>query len=332
MTTPAVPIEPRRRGPRLGGLIGIAREADPRDVFRAALPVVALAAIYIWIVALQSAALSYDGITLLVSSTVPLIFATIAQMLVIMLGDIDLSIGAFVGLVNVVVARYLATDPGLGVLLMVAAIAGYAILGALIELRRIPSIVATLGASFVWLGLALLVLPSPGGTAPGWLSSLWSSNVPLIPLPLLIAVIVAVAAWLLVRRLPYGVVLRGAGANRQAVQRAGWSMLRIRVTAYGLAGVFGVLAGLATTAVTASGDANASSGLTLLTIAAVILGGGEFSGGIANAVGAVVGAVAIALVGSLLSLLNVSSDYQTGVQGAILIAVLAGRALARRDT
>jgi ribose transport system permease protein len=183
----------------------------------------------------------------------------------------------------------------------------------------------------VWLGLALLVLPSPGGTVPQWLASLWAATPPLIPPPLLIAVVVAVAGWLLVRRLPYGVVLRGAGANREAVQRAGWSMLRIRVTTYALAGCFGVLAGLATTAVTASGDANASSGLTLLTVAAVILGGGEFSGGIANAFGAVVGAVAIALVGSLLSLLDVSSDYQTGVQGAILLAVLAGRAVARRD-
>lgn len=329
MSSPAVPVgsEAARR-PGLGELL---RDLDWRDSFRAALPVIALAAIYIWIVVLQGEALSYDGINLLVSSTVPLIFATMAQMLVIMLGDIDLSIGAFVGLVNVIVARYLASDAALGVLLMAALVGGYAVLGALIEIRRIPSIVATLGASFVWLGLALLVLPSPGGTVPQWLASLWAWSPPLIPLPLLIAVIVAIVGWLLLRRLPYGVVLRGAGANPEAVQRAGWSMLRIRVTAYALAGVFGVLAGLATTAVTASGDANASSGLTLLTVAAVILGGGEFSGGIANAFGAVVGAVAIALVGSLLSLLNVSSDYQTGVQGAILIAVLAGRALARRD-
>lgn len=331
MSTPTVSIEPERRTVRPTALAGRVREVGWRDAFRAALPVMALAAIYIWIVVLQSDALSYDGITLLVSSAVPLVFATIAQMLIIMVGDIDLSIGAYVGLVNVVVARYLAGEAGLGVLMILGLIAGYAVLGALIEIRRIPSIVATLGASFVWLGLALLVLPSPGGTVPAWLASFWSWNPPIIPLPLLVAVIVAFVGWMLVRRLPYGVVLRGAGANPQAIRRAGWSMLRIRMTVYAFAGVFGVFAGLATTAVTASGDANASSGLTLLTVAAVILGGGEFSGGIANAVGAVAGAVAIALVGSLLSLLNVSSDYQTGVQGAILIAVLAGRALARRD-
>jgi len=314
------------------GLRALLRGTNWREAFRAALPVIALAAIYIWIVILQSDAFSYNGITLLISSTVPLMFATVAQMLVIMLGDIDLGIGAYIGLVNVVAARYLSSQAGLGVLLLLALIAGYAVLGALIQLRRIPSIVATLGASFVWLGLALLILPTPGGSVPGWLSSLWSSTPPVVPLPLLIAAIVAVSGWLLVRRLPYGVVLRGAGANPEAVKRAGWSMLRIRMTAYALAGVFGVLAGLATTALTASGDANASSGLTLLSVAAVILGGGEFSGGIANAIGGVVGAIAIALVGSLLSLLNVSSDYQTGVQGAILLAVLAGRALARRDS
>lgn len=304
---------------------------DWADVIRAALPVVALVGILAWIVSLEPDALSYNGLTLLISTTIPLVFATMAQMLMVTIGDIDLGIGAFIGFANVVIARYLVQHAGIGLLLLAGGVAAYGLLGALIHLRRIPSIVGTLGASFVWLGLALLVLPSPGGTVPGFMTTFWAWSPPLVPLPVLIAIVVAIAGWLMVGRLPYGVVIRAAGDDPVAVGRAGWSVLRVRVTVYVAAAILGVLAGVATTVVTASGDANSSAGLTLLSVAAVVLGGGEFSGGIANPIGGVIGAVAISLVAPLLALLNVSSDYQTGVQGAILIAVLAGRALARRD-
>jgi len=175
------------------------------------------------------------------------------------------------------------------------------------------------------------VLPSPGGTVPQFLSDFWAWTPPLIPLPVLVAIAIGLVGYVLIARVPYGVVIRAAGDDPVAVGRAGWSVLRVRVTVYVAAAVLGTLAGLATTVVTASGDASSSSGLTLLSVAAVVLGGGEFSGGVANPVGGVIGAIAISLVAPLLALLNVSSDYQTGVQGAILIAVLAGRAFARRD-
>jgi ribose transport system permease protein len=314
--------------------VAVAAPRGPRFSWREAraaapLPVLAFAAIFIWIVTLESQALSYDGLTLLISTAVPLVFATLAQMLVIMLGDIDLGIGAFIGMTNALVARYLVEEPILGLALLAAAVAGYGLMGLLIQVRRIPSIVCTLGASFVWFGLALLVLPSPGGSVPGWLASFWDWRPPLVPLPVLIAIVAAAIGYLVVARLPYGVVMRGAGDDPVAVGRAGWSVTRVRVTVYALAGVLGVLAGLMTTAVTASGDPGASQGLTLLAVAAVVLGGGEFSGGVARPVGAVIGALAISLVVPLLALLSVSSDYQTGVQGAILIAVLAGRMLIR---
>ncbi|MGH3026224.1 MAG: ABC transporter permease, partial [Gaiellaceae bacterium] len=68
----------------------------------------------------------------------------------------------------------------------------------------------------------------------------------------------------------------------------------------------------------------------LLAIAAVILGGGEFAGGRAVPFGAVIGALSMSLVGTLLSLQNVPSSYQAGAQGLVLILVLAGRAVTRR--
>jgi len=142
-------------------------------------------------------------------------------------------------------------------------------------------------------------------------------------------VLALVGHWLFMRS-SYGVVLRGIGSTPQAVQRAGWSLLTARTALYGLAGLFGLIAGLVLTGLNTTGDANFGAPYTLLSIAAVIVGGGEFFGGIVAPVGAVIGAFIMLLTGSLLSFMNVSTDWQLSVQGAILILVLGTRALQRR--
>jgi ribose transport system permease protein len=104
-------------------------------------------------------------------------------------------------------------------------------------------------------------------------------------------------------------------------------MLRTKVVMYMLAGFFGVLSGLALLGLTTSGDAHVADRYTLYSIAGVILGGGEFIGGRVSPLGAVVGALTLALAGSFLIFLRISPDWQIGAQGAILIIVLALRAL-----
>jgi ribose transport system permease protein len=127
-----------------------------------------------------------------------------------------------------------------------------------------------------------------------------------------------------------GAVLRGSGGNPQAIARAGWSLLKAKVAMYALAGTFGVLSGLTLVGMTTSADANIALRYTLLSIAGVILGGGEFVGGRVSPIGAVIGALTLALAGSLLSFLQISPDWQIGAQGAILIVVLALRTLVNR--
>ena len=100
-------------------------------------------------------------------------------------------------------------------------------------------------------------------------------------------------------RTSYGVVLRGAGGNPQAIERAGWSLLQAKVTMFALAGFFGMLSGLALIGLTTSADANIALRYTLLSIAGVILGGGEFVGGRVSPVGAVIGAMTLTLAGSV---------------------------------
>jgi len=298
--------------------------------YRIVLPVLSLALLLAATFWMQPRAMSYFGLNLLFNLAVPLALATCAQMMVMMVNDIDLSLGAFVSLVACVVATFVHDTPALGFAILVALILCYAALGALIHALDLPAIVVTLGMSFVWGGLALFILPSPGGASPDWLRSLMTVKPPLAPMAVIASVVIAAAGHLLIVRSGIGTVLRGVGGNARSVARAGWPLIRLKALAYGLAGLFGVLAGLALVGLTTSADANIALRYTLLSIAGVILGGGEFVGGRVSPVGAVIGALTLALAASFLSFLRLSPDWQIGAQGAILILVLTARLIFSR--
>ncbi|WP_373504727.1 ABC transporter permease [Aestuariivirga sp.] len=298
-----------------------------RRLLRAALPFISLAVVLVATFIVQPRTMSYFGLNLMLQYAVPIALATIAQMFIITVNDLDLSIGPFVGLVSCIGATLLLDNPAVGILALLVLIAAYGAVGALIHLRNLPSIVVTLGLSFVWLGIAVLILPSPGGKAPAFLKSVMSLQTPVVPFPIIAAIVIGVAVHLALMLSSYGVIARGAGGNPKALTRAGWSMLKTKIVMYMLAGFFGVLSGLSLLGLTTAGDAHVADRYTLYSIAGVILGGGEFIGGRVSPLGAVVGALTLALAGSFLIFLKISPDWQIGAQGAILIIVLALRAL-----
>jgi len=300
-------------------------------LLRTLLPALSLVLVLLGIAWLNPRAISYLGFNLMLNLAVPIALATIAQMFVITINELDLSIGPFVGFVGCVTATWLRDTPLFGVAVLLGSIGVYAMLGALIHLRRLPSIVVTLGMSFVWQGAAILLLPKPGGKAPEWLLALMGLKPPFVPFPIIAAVLIALIAHYGLMRTSYGAVLRGAGGNPVAIGRSRWSLLKIKMVMFGLAGVFGVLSGMALIGTTTSADANIGNGYTLLSIAGVILGGGEFVGGRVSPIGAVIGALTLALAASpLLTFMHIPPDWQVGANGAILIIVLAARVLISR--
>jgi ribose transport system permease protein len=313
-----------RRGNSMNALL------SPR-LLRTLLPALSLALIVLAIAWLNPRAISYFGFNLMLNLAIPIALATIAQMFVITVNDLDLSIGTFVGFVGCVTATWLRDAPLFGALVLLVSIGAYGALGALIHVRKLPSIVVTLGMSFVWQGLAILLLPKPGGKAPDWLLQFMGFKPPWVPFPIIAAVVIAVVAHIGLMRTSYGAILRGSGGNPVAISRAGWSLLKTKVTMFTLAGIFGVLSGMALIGITTSADANIGNGYTLLSIAGVILGGGEFVGGRVSPIGAVIGALTLALAASpLLTFMHIPPDWQVGANGAILIIVLAARALISR--
>ena len=299
----------------------------PSRILRGMLPAVSLFILLVAIYYLNPRAISPLGFQLMFNLAVPIALATIAQMCVITVNDLDLSIGAYVGFVVCVAATWLHDRPAVGLLMLAGGIVVYVLIGALIHLRNLPSIVVTLGMAFVWLGLAILILPRPGGHSPAWLAALMKLKTPWVPFPILAAVLIAVLAHFALMRSSYGSILRGSGGNPQAIERAGWSLLKAKMTMFGLAGFFGMLSGLALIGLTTSAQANVAERYTLLSIAGVILGGGDFVGGRVSPIGAVIGALTLTLAAPFLTFLRISPDWQIGAQGAILIIVLAFRVL-----
>jgi ribose transport system permease protein len=293
---------------------------------RAVLPVLSLTLVLSGIAFLNPRAISYFGFNLMLNLAIPIALATVAQMFVVAGNDLDLSIGPFVGFVSCVAATWLHDAPLLGIAILICSVATYAAIGALIYLRNLPSIVVTLGVGFVWQGLAILVLPNPGGSAPVWLQAAMGVKPPFVPFPILAAVAIAAVVHFGLMGTSYGAVLRGSGGNAAAIGRAGWSLLKIKMFLFALAGLFGVLSGLALIGITTSADASIGNGYTLLSIAGVMLGGGEFLGGRVSPIGAVIGALTLALAASsLLTFMHIPPDWQVAANGAILIIVLAAR-------
>jgi len=275
--------------------------------------------------------LSAFGLDLLLGSAVALTLIALAQMFIVGGSEIDLGVGAFAGVTNVISATLLVDAPAVGAVALLGAWLGYALIATVIHARKIPAIVVTLGASFIWVGTGYSLQPTPGGGSPEWLSALFTWQIPGVPTTVVLIALAAAAA-VLIDRSPLGVVLRGFGNNAGALERGGWSVLRYAVIRYLIAGAFGLVAGLSLTAINTASDINAGGPFTLLSIAAVVMGGCALLGGIISPLGVAVGAVTLSLIGALLGTLGVSTNYNAAVQGGLLLLILVLRmAVDRRE-
>ena len=296
-----------------------------------AAPFIGLVLVFAVMIAANPSVASVFGLDLLLMPALSLVLVTEAQMFVVGGSEIDLGVGAFAGLVSVLSATWLHDQALLGAAAIFAALALYALIGAIIQGRKIPAIIVTLGASFIWAGLGYSIQPTPGGTSPEWLAAMtnWSIS-PYVPTSVVLIAAVALLGAVLDRS-PLGVILRGFGSNPNAMVASGWPPIRFAMVRYLIAGAFAAAAGLSLTSINASSDINSGNSYTLLSVAAVVMGGCALTGGIIAPNGVVIGAVTLALIGALLGALGVSSDFNAAAQGAVLIALLAMRYLARSE-
>jgi ribose transport system permease protein len=292
-------------------------------------PAAVLVVLFVVYVAVQPSVLSLLRVNTIADEATAVAVAAAGETLVVLAGGFDLSVGAALALVNVLIATRIQDSTGSQASMVVVALAVGAgiglVNGLLVTVLRIPSIVATLAMSFFWGGVALLILSQPGGAVPEQFVFWFTDNAGGVFPNALILLIVVVLLWLYLKRTRLGRALYAVGGDPAAAAANG---IRVRVTtmaAYTLGGLLYGLAGAFLTAQSASGDPNVGGPLLLSIFAAVVIGGTAFGGGKGDLVGSIIGAFILYLISDVLFALGVSSFYTNILNGAVLLlAVLAG--------
>jgi ribose transport system permease protein len=268
-------------------------------------------------------------------SLTPLIFLAVAQTLVVISGNIDLSIGAIMSLVAAFIVTRLAEDSGAGQFLLVLTsgvvigmVAG-GVNGVLTAVARLPSFVTTYATSYVYAGAALWILPRPGGSMPLELARSYRSTAPLgLPIGLWVIAVV-MALWLLLRSTRFGTFLYAIGGDPRSAFASGVPVNAHRFVPYAMAGGIAACAALCLTLSTGSSDARIGDAMTLNSIVAVVLGGTYMSGGWGGVAGSVLGVLILGFVRNTVAFANIDSWYQPLVDASIVLVALASPGLIR---
>lgn len=270
----------------------------------------------------------FAGVQGLAISVLPLAFAAVAQACAVIGRGIDLSIESMMALTSVVAAVMMdGRSEGFAVLVVAGVLLLGLVLGAvngsLVVFTRVPDIVVTLAMLFVWAGCALLVLNTPGGGSANWLRQLTLGPIvaPWLPKAAVVLFVVVAVIWIPIRRSRLGLSIYAIGSNPLAAYRSGVSVGRTKIVSYMLAGLFSALGGLALTASTGIGTP-VPGPYTLMSVAAVVLGGVSLAGGRGGVFGPVIAVVILQLLRTDMTFLNVDTNLATVVQGLILVGVV----------
>lgn len=241
---------------------------------------------------------------------------------------IDLAIGPLVVFVNVTVVQWLVPNGFTNEFEVFAfaialAVAFEVLQGLIINVVRLQPIIVTLSGYLVLGGVNLVVLPQAGGTVPPWLGDLGAPSAFLSPA--LYVLVGCFALWAVLSRTRFLSNLRLVGGNERAGFVAGMRLVPTRIGAHALAGVYAGVAGVFLTGLLQSADPTAGSSETLMAVTALVVGGVSLAGGRGGALGALLGALDIFLIGDVLATfqLGEGSSYATeATYGLVLVAAL----------
>ncbi len=297
------------------------------------LALLVLLAVIVILIAVNPHHLNYFDLSTISASATTLALAGIGETIVVLAGGLDLSPGAIISLVNVVLVTQLGaadlpvatyTALATGIAIGIGTVIG-AINGALVSYLRLPSIIVTLATMFIAQGGALLILKYPGGAVSGDFANLLVGDVipDVLPVPILIMA-VAVAAWLFLKQQRFGIALYAIGSDAAAAQSNRVDVRLIRFLSFVIGGAFYGWAGLFITANSGSGDPLIGAPFLLKVFTAVVLGGTLIGGGRGGAVGTVFGALTLTIVVDIFLVLGVRTYYVPIVEGVILLLAVLG--------
>jgi len=264
----------------------------------------------------------------------PLMILTAGQAIVIMGGGLDLSVGTMVSMVNAILVTWItreSTGAEIATAIAVGASAGMLaglFNGLCVSYLRLQPIVTTYATSFIYAGVALWILPRPGGLMPSELTKFYRSNPAGIPLMIWVAALL-ILLWVGLRGTRYGRYMFAVGGQAEAAYATGVPVSLMRLSTYVIAGLMAAFAALALTLSTGTGDPRIGDAMTLPSIVAVVLGGTRLSGGQGGIAGSLIGVVILGTIRNIISFADVPTWWQTFVDASIIIVALAAPGLIR---
>lgn len=274
-----------------------------------------------------------------------LALVAMAQTLPVLTGGLDLSVGAIMTMVNCISSNLVSGSPtqilfGMFVALACGTAAGL-LNGLIVVYGRIQPIIATLATGAIYIGIALIVRPEPGGdidadlnwaltnelseflatyglhAVPSWLG--W------IPIPLILLVLIVVLIWVPFSRSVTGRTVYAIGSAEGAAYMSGLNIDRGKIAAYTLGGFFAGCAGLFLAIQTSSGnpDIPQAGAYTLNSIAAVVIGGTSLLGGTGSLIGSIFGAMVLRVISFNFRIFEIAPLLQPLFEGVILLAAVS---------
>lgn len=284
------------------------------------------------------------------NETVAIAFVAMAQTIPVLLGGLDLSVGAVMTLANCIASLVVNGSPLqmlLGCLITLAAGTLFGLMnGLIVVLGRIQPIIATLATGAIAIGLALTIRPSPGGNIDGDLNwaitntvfdfaetygladdgnASWLAPFANIPVPLILLLVIGLGVWLPFKRSVTGRTIYAIGSAEGAAFMSGLPIARAKIAAFTLSGFFAACGGLYLAIQTSSGNADVTQAgaYTLNSIAAVVLGGTSLMGGIGGVVGSMIGAFILRVISFYFRILSIDPLLQPLIEGVVLLAAVS---------
>ena len=274
----------------------------------------------------------------ILNDTSVLTIVALAQLLVILTGGIDLSLGSTMALTGMSIGLVNQNFPELNSLsLILIALAFGLALGAfngvLVAYGRIPAIITTLGTMSIYRGFTFLVSGGqwvsahemnanlteiPGSTVLGVQQLLW------------FAVIVVLVAWVFLGRSRTGREIYAVGGDRNATAFVGIRVPRIDALVFTLSGMLAGLGGMLYVARYASAQTDTANGFELQAVAACVIGGVSIAGGSGSVIGVVLGAVFLGVLYNALTMINLSPFFQMGIQGIVILSAIVANTVVDR--
>ena len=298
----------------------------------AAGPVFVLACIWVLFAVLSPYFFTQDNLTniLVQSSAVSLL--ALGALVVIIVGSLDISLGATVGLCTIIGAILFRDSPSLGWMVVPAMIATGVAIGVvnsfvIVTLRIGNAFIVTLGMLYVVQSLSYI--KSEGTQIPGMpdhMVSLANGDVAGVPGPFIFVLLAGGVLAFLLNRVAWGRWIVAIGGNAAAAEKVGIPVRKVLFSVYVIGGVFAALAGVLVAGLNDAGTVDNGTSI-LLAIAAVVIGGASLSGGRGSVWSTIVGAVILGSITNGLTLLSVSPNWTPFAVGSVLIAAVGLDAL-----